>query len=397
MSAKAEEPRVDGETEAPTRGRARITSIDVMRGLVIVLMMADHVRERFFYHISVGDPVNLEVVGPSLFFTRLSAHFCAPVFVFLAGLGAWLYAHPKPGVERSPTRFLLTRGLFLVGLEIVLINQSWFWHFPPDTLYLQVIWVIGLSMIALALASKLPHAVIAVLGLGIVFGHNLLDPVSFAPGEFGYTLWTILHDRGYLVTGEPLAVRISYPALPWIGVILCGYALGPLYSAAVDPRLRARRLVQLGAASLAILAVLRGFNIYGETEPWTTGATPIDTVMSFLNYTKYPPSLAFVLLTLGFTFFLLAWLDTRDTAATRLFQTFGQAPMFVYVLHLYALLISLVVATRIFGVRESGLLHVDHVWQIWAITVLLAVALYLPTRAFGRYKRTTDKAWVRYF
>ncbi|MEM8557578.1 MAG: heparan-alpha-glucosaminide N-acetyltransferase domain-containing protein, partial [Bacteroidota bacterium] len=147
--------RVDSapaQREAPATRRPRITSIDVMRGLVIVLMMVDHVRERFFYHIRIGDPVDLEVASAGLFFTRLSSHLCAPVFVFLAGLGAWLYAHPRSGETRSPSRFLFTRGLFLVALEAVLINQAWFWGFPPDTIYLQVIWVIGLSMIALSVA-----------------------------------------------------------------------------------------------------------------------------------------------------------------------------------------------------------------------------------------------------
>ncbi|MEM8993668.1 MAG: heparan-alpha-glucosaminide N-acetyltransferase domain-containing protein [Acidobacteriota bacterium] len=386
-----------GPDREPTGGRPRITSIDVMRGLVILLMVVDHVRERFYYHVKVGDPINLDVVSPDLFFTRLSAHLCAPVFVFLAGLGAWLYAHPRPGVVRSPSRFLWTRGLFLIVLEIVVINSSWFWGFPPETIYLQVIWVIGLSMIALALAVKLPHWILATAGLAIVFGHNLLGPVRFAPGEAGYSLWTILHDRGYLYTGDAISIWISYPALPWIGVILCGYALGPLYDAAVESRLRRRRLVQLGGAGLLALAVLRGFNIYGETSPWTVGDTHLATWMSILNYTKYPPSLAFLLLTLGVALLLMAWLDTRDNAATRFLQTFGQAPMFVYVLHLYILLVAYQIALTTFGPTDGVLFHIDHVWQIWLLAGLLSAALFLPTRAFGRYKRTSDRTWVRYF
>ncbi|MEL6770329.1 MAG: DUF1624 domain-containing protein [Bacteroidota bacterium] len=385
------------QRNAPVTRRLRITSIDVMRGLVIVLMMVDHVRERFFYHIRIGDPVDLEVASAGLFFTRLSSHLCAPVFVFLAGLGAWLYAHPRSGETRSPSRFLFTRGLFLVGLEVVLINQAWFWGFPPDTIYLQVIWVIGLSMIALSVAVRLPHRVIAALGLAIVFGHNLLDPIEVAPGEVGYALWTILHDRGMLVEGEVVSLWVSYPALPWIGVILCGYALGPLYGAAVDAKHRTRRLVHLGGACLALLVVLRGFNLYGEALPWTVGATPLDTLMSMLNYTKYPPSLAFLLLTLGVAFLLLAWFDTRDTAATRVLQTFGQAPMFVYALHLYVLLVCYKLVLVTVGPNAGDLYHIDHVWQIWALTVLLAAALYLPTRAFGEYKRTSDRWWIRYF
>jgi len=372
-------------------------SIDVMRGLVIVLMMVDHVRERFFYHVSVGDPVNLDVVSTSLFFTRLSAHLCAPVFVFLAGLGAWLYANPKPGVVRSPSYFLFTRGLFLIALEIVLINQSWFWGFPPETIYLQVIWAIGLSMIVLSLLVHLPHWAILTIGLVIVFGHNALTPINFEPGEFGYALWTVLHDRGTLIAGEHVLVRISYPSLPWIGVILCGYAVGPLYASTTDPKLRTTRLLQIGLACLAVLAVLRGFNIYGETLPWTAGATLTDTLKSILNYTKYPPSLHFLLLTLGTSFLLMAWLDTKDNPVTRVLKTFGQAPMFVYALHLYVLLVCYKLVLVTLGPNSGDLFHVDYVWQIWGITAVLAFALYFPTSWFGEYKRRTDKAWVRYF
>ncbi|MEM1057587.1 MAG: heparan-alpha-glucosaminide N-acetyltransferase domain-containing protein [Bacteroidota bacterium] len=377
--------------------RPRITSIDVMRGLVIVLMMVDHVRERFFYHISIGDPVNLEVASTGLFFTRLSSHLCAPVFVLLAGLGAWLYAHPRGGESRSPSRFLFTRGLFLVVLEVVLVNQAWFWGFPPDTIYLQVIWAIGISMIALSLLVRLPHWGIATLGLVIVFGHNALDPITVAPGDLGYSLWTILHDRGSLFSSDVISVWASYPVLPWIGVILCGYALGPLYGSTVASEDRKRRLVQIGGGCLAVLALLRGLNVYAEPLPWTAGATPIDTLMSMLNYTKYPPSLAFLLLTLGGAFLMMAWLDTKDNPATRVLQTFGQAPMFVYVLHLYVLLVCYQIVLRTVGPNAGDLYHIDHVWQIWMLTGLLGVALYLPTRVFGQFKRTTDRTWVRYF
>ena len=377
--------------------RARITSIDVMRGLVIVLMMVDHVRERFFYHIMIGDPVDLEVASASLFFTRLSSHWCAPVFVLLAGLGGWLYANPVSGEKRSPAYFLFTRGVFLLVLEVVLINQAWFGDIPPKALYLQVIWAIGLSMIALSALVGLPQRAIAALGLIIVFGHNLLTPIEFAPGEFGYSLWTILHDRGVLYAGENFRVNLSYPALPWIGVILCGYALGPIYGPAVASADRKKFLLQLGIACVLLLLVLRGFNIYGETLSWTVGATPLNSLISFLNYTKYPPSLDFLLLTLGTSFLLMAWLDTRDNAATRFLQTFGQAPMFIYALHLYVLLACYRIVLATIGPNQGDLFHIDHVWQIWLITALLALALYYPTRAFGQFKRRSDKAWVRYF
>lgn len=395
VAAAVDAPASD--TTAKAVRRVRITSIDVMRGLVIVLMMVDHVRERFFYHILVGDPVNLEIVSTSLFFTRLSAHLCAPVFVFLAGLGAWLYANPKSGVQRSPSYFLFTRGLFLLVLEVVLINTSWFGEIPPETIYLQVIWAIGLSMVVLSAMVRLPYWAILSIGLLIVFGHNALTPISFEPGEFGYSLWTILHDRGVLYAGDALTIKISYPTLPWVGVILLGYSIGPLYGATFEPARRIRLLVQLGVACLLLLMFLRGFNIYGETLPWTAGTTWVDTLMSMLNYTKYPPSLDFLLLTLGVCLLLMAWLDTKNNPVTRVLLVFGQAPMFIYALHLYVLLFSYRIVLALFGPKDGGLYHIDYVWQIWILTAILAFVLYFPTRAFGQYKRTTDKAWVKYF
>ena len=206
----------------------RIASIDILRGFVILLMLVDHVRERFFLHKQVLDPMDINNTEPELFFTRLSAHLCAPIFVFLTGISAWLYANPTSGIKRSAPSFLFKRGLILILLEVTLINFSWFGAY--NTLYLQVIWAIGLSMIVLAGATYLPRQWIIALGLAIVIGHNLLSPIQFSPDEFGYSFWTILHDRGYLVTEALVNVKVSYPVLPWIGVIMLGYAVGPLFS-----------------------------------------------------------------------------------------------------------------------------------------------------------------------
>ena len=263
---------------------ARVASIDVMRGLVMMIMMLDHVRETFFLRWQVTDPMDVAQTEPALFFSRFAAHFCAPMFVFLTGLSAWLYAHPSAG-PRPATGFLLKRGLFLVGLEVLVVSVAWTGIFPAPTIYLQVIWVIGLAMIALALLHQLPRAVLAVIGLVIVAGHNLLTPVTFAPGDWGYIPWTILHDRGFLVAEGALKIKVSYPLLPWIGVIVLGYVAGPWYARTVDSARRRSLLVTAGVAALAVLLVLRGLNIYGETLDWTTGETALRTVMSFLNVT----------------------------------------------------------------------------------------------------------------
>lgn len=375
--------------------RVRLTSIDVMRGLVMLFMLVDHVREKIYLHLQVTDPMTIATTTPDLFFTRLSAHICAPVFVFLTGLSAWLYANPPSGPPRSPRSFLIQRGLLLVALEVTVINFSWSGTYT--TLWLQVIWAIGICMIVLGLAASLPRWLLATVGFLIVFGHNLLSPISFQPGETGYALWTILHDRAVLVAGEPLQIKVTYPVLPWIGVILLGYIAGPLYSRAVESTRRVQYLIGLGIGCLLLLLVLRGFNIYGETLPWVQGDTFVRTLMSWLNFTKYPPSLDFLLLTLGIAFLLLAWFEGMENGATRVLVTFGSAPMFFYILHLYALLILYRIALAIFGPNHGELFGVDHFYWVWIVSPLLAFALYFPTRAFARFKRTSKQAWVRYF
>lgn len=375
--------------------RVRLTSIDVMRGLVMLFMLVDHVREKIYLHLQVTDPMTIATTTPDLFFTRLSAHICAPVFVFLTGLSAWLYANPPSGQPRSPRSFLIQRGLLLVFLEVTVINFSWSGTYT--TLWLQVIWAIGICMIVLGLASSLPRWLLGAVGFLIVFGHNLLSPISFQPGETGYALWTILHDRAVLVAGEPLTIKVTYPVLPWIGVILLGYVAGPIYSRAIESSQRVRYLIALGVTCLLLLLVLRGFNIYGETLPWVHGENFTQTLMSWLNFTKYPPSLDFLLLTLGLAFLLLAWFDGMENGATRVLVVFGAAPMFFYILHLYVLLILYRIVLAIFGPNHGELFGVDDFYWVWVVSPLLAFALYFPTRAFARFKRTSKQAWVRYF
>lgn len=361
----------------------------------MMIMMVDHVRETFFLRWQVSDPMNVADTDPALFFSRFAAHFCAPMFVFLTGLSAWLYAHPASG-PRSPAGFLFKRGLFLIVLEICVVSVAWAGHVPPPTIYLQVIWVIGLAMIALALLHRLPRGALIALGIAIVFGHNLLTPIGFQPGEAGYIPWTILHDRGYLVAEGALKIKVSYPLLPWIGVIVLGYAAGPWYASATAPAHRRKLLLWAGAIALVLLAVLRGLNIYGETLPWQQGEDALHTVMSFLNVTKYPPSLAFLLLTLGVGLLVLAWLEQRDHAFLRICATFGGAPMFYYLLHLYVLLALQVLAVAWLGANHGARYEFDSLWQVWALTAVLIPLLYWPCRAFGNFKRQTTMAWVRY-
>lgn len=375
--------------------KKRIASIDILRGLVMLFMLVDHVRERVYYHNNVTDPMTLDTTSTELFFTRMTAHLCAPVFVFLTGLSAWLYAHPNNKPPRSASSFLFKRGLFIILVEITLINFSWFGAY--EILYLQVMWVIGLSMIVLALMVKTNYWLIGALGVLIVFGHNALGPISFTPDETGYTLWTILHDRGYLISEGAIKIKISYPVLPWIGVILLGYFVGPIYSKAISSSKRQKLLMIGGCGSLALLLILRGFNIYGETLPWEVSSNLIETIKSFINFTKYPPSLDFLLLTLGVASLILYALENIDNKYSKVIEMFGSAPMFFYIVHLYVLLIIYRVLSATVGANKGDLFGVDYVWQIWAIAALLAIALYYPTKIFGAFKKRTSMAWVKYF
>ena len=381
---------------SPATLRTRIAAIDVMRGLVMLIMLFDHVRETVFLHHQVGDPMDAAHVDPALFFTRLAAHLCAPMFVFLTGLSAWLYAHPAAG-PRSATGFLFKRGLLLVVLELVFVNFAWMGTFTPAILYLQVIWVIGLAMMALALLHKLPLKVLAVLGVAIIAGQHLFTWLHAEEGSLGYYLLTVLLQRGYLVADGAMKIKVSYPLLPWIGVIVLGYAAGPLYARGLSAEGRRRLLLALGGSSLLLLAVLRGFNLYGETLPWVAGDTALRTAMSVLNFTKYPPSLDFLLFTLGLGLLGMAWLESVDNWFTRACATFGGAPMFYYLLHLYLLLAIGIALTAVLGANHGARYGVEHIWQVWLIALALMPVLYFPCRAFANYKRTSKQAWVRYF
>ncbi|WP_448135467.1 DUF1624 domain-containing protein [Stenotrophomonas rhizophila] len=381
-------------TYSPT---SRLTSIDQLRGTVIVLMLLDHVRETFYMHQQVGDPMVVDQVEPALFVSRLLAHLCAPVFVLLTGLSAWLYASGKPDGRRAASAFLLKRGLFLVVLEVLVVNFAWTLQFPPSVMYLQVIWAIGVSMIALAGLLWLPRGALAVLALAVIAGHNLLDGVRVQGDGALAVLWKVLHQRDWIAVTDGLRLRTSYPVLPWIGVIALGWVIGPWFARGGDALLRQRRLWMAGAGALLAFVILRAVNLYGDS-PWQSFATLGSTLMSVFNVTKYPPSLLFLLLTLGIGLLLLRLYEQpRVARALAPLADIGAAPMFFYLLHLYVLKLLYVLAEARWGHTHGAYFAVDHVASLWVITALLALALYWPTRAFARFKaRRRDLAWLRY-
>ncbi len=379
---------------AVPRSMTRLMSIDALRGLVMVIMLLDHVRETWFLHLQVSDPMDARTIMPALFFTRLTSTVCAPVFVALTGLSAYLYGRKHTKAETS--EFLLSRGLFLMFLELTFVGFAWSAKFPPQTLWLQVIWAIGVSMIALAALLHLPRKALIAVGLVIVCGHNLLDGIVLAPGDAYYVPWAMLHQRGvFEVAG--ITVKTTYPVLPWIGVIALGYGLGPWFSN-LAPAERRQRLLWLGLGMIAAFVVLRALNIYGD-KPWfVVPGEPLRTVMSFIALTKYPPSLLFLLPTLGLGAVVLGQFERLEGGnLSRWLAILGGAPMFFYLLHLYVLKACYLVALGIWGPNKGTVFGVDHLYVVWLWYAGLIVPLYFPTRWFSNLKkRRKDIWWLKY-
>ncbi|MBN0980205.1 DUF1624 domain-containing protein [Pseudomonas hygromyciniae] len=376
--------------------RSRLLSIDALRGLVILFMLLDHVRETFLLHRQVSDPMSIDTTEPALFFSRTLAHLCAPVFVLLTGLSAFLYGEKYQG-RGDVSAFLFKRGLFLVVLEFTLVNFAWTFQLPPSVIYMQVIWAIGVSMIALAALVWLPRPLLIGLALVIIGGHNLLDGVHFAAGSALHVPWAILHERSWIEVGDSLRLRTTYPVLPWIGVIALGYGIGPWFSGSMATARRQRYLLLAGVGALVGFVVLRVINGYGEA-PWQMYDSHVQTLMSFFNITKYPPSLLFLALTLGVGLLLLRGFERAGQPRwIGTLAVFGAAPMFFYLLHLYVLKVLYVMGVALFGLNQGTHFGFDSVASVWLVALLLPLALYLPVRWFAGLKaRRRDIAWLKY-
>ncbi len=386
-----------GEARAATR----LASIDRLRGLVIVVMALDHLRDFFDADALRFSPTDLEHTYPALFFTRFVTHYCAPTFTLLAGLSAFLAAS-RFSSRRELAGFLASRGLWLILLEAFVVSPVW--SLGSGKIELGTLWAIGCGLIALSGLVFLPARVVFAVGLALVFGHNLLDGVHARDlGAFG-PFWRLLHERGPLPFG--LAGGVLYPALPWIGVIALGYGLGPLFSLPSTQRLE--RLSAMGLAAVALFLLLRGINLYGDPRPWTAQASGVLTALSFLNVTKYPPSLDYALVTLGPALVLLAVMERRGGGPlAAALETFGRAPLFFYVLHLYvglgaALTLSLArgfTPGEMEGFLKSGAPPPEFgvgLLGAYVAWVALLVALYPACAWFARLKRASRNPLLSY-
>ena len=398
----AEKP-LDVLTEKP-----RIGSIDMMRGLVMVIMALDHARDFFHADAFVFDPTDLERTTPVLFFTRFITHFCAPTFVLLAGTAVRISQQRKTKKELS--YFLLSRGLWLILLEITVVRFSFFFQLYYDVTIFQVIWAIGFSMVLLAGIIHLPFKAILALGLVITFGHDVLHQVQLQPGDSLAIPWTFTHQFSFIELTPGVAAFVPYPFVPWLGILLLGYCLGAWYTKGFDSGLRRKLLMRTGLFALLLFVILRYFNLYGDPSPWSEQKNAVYTFLSFLNVTKYPASLLYMLLTIGPVLMALAWLEKVKAPALQPFGVIGRVPLFYYILHFY--LLHLAALTLYMLNTGKGLSEIDfhfnagfgglpqgYGYPLVAayIAWLLVVALLYPfCKRYNHYKSTHKHWWLSY-
>jgi uncharacterized membrane protein len=375
----------------------------------MAIMVLDHARNFFYYGSFYGDPTDIETTTPILFFTRFVTHFCAPVFVFLAGTGAFLYGEKRD--NRKLFGFLVSRGFWLMVLEITLVGFAWNFDFSFSFQILQVIWVIGLSMVGLAFLVYLPKPLVAVLGFVLVFGHNLLDGVVENGHGVSAVVWYLLHQDKFLVlNGGNHAIFFHYQLLPWFGLMLLGYVFGNYYSQTYPKASRKKWLLVWGNLALVLFVILRATNVYGDPHPWQLYPTEIQTFLSFFNLTKYPASLLFMLITMGPALIFLYLLEKPWGTWVQPLLLFGRVPLFFYVVHLYLLHLGAVFLHAVLGgdvsdfilsapnFLKAPLAHYGYplwvVYGVWGICLLIMYPLCLNYAYFKRLFR--DRWWVSY-
>lgn len=385
--------------------RQRVDVVDVVRGIIMILMALDHTRD-FFGDASVS-PTNLATTTTALFFTRWVTHFCAPTFFLLTGTGAFLSRRRRSVADLS--RFLVTRGLWLILLEVTVMRFLWQFNVDYRLTLLNVIWALGWAMITLGVLVHLPLRAIGAFGVVMIAAHNLFDGVSAARfGAWG-PLWSLLHSPNFILPGPSHVVFAAYPLIPWVGVTAVGYVLGSLWELPAERRRAV--LLRLGLGCIAAFLVLRGFNVYGNPLPWSVQPRASMTLVSFLNLNKYPPSLLFLLMTLGPVLLALRALDARTPALLRPAQVIGKVPMFYYLTHVLLLhLIAAGASLARFGTMrpavESPTLDRFPMTQVpgWPVSLLVVyvvwivvvLALYPFCAWYAGVKRRSSNPWLSY-
>jgi len=380
----------------------RIESVDFLRGFVMILMALDHARD--FFGVQAISPTDVAHAGAPLFFTRWITHICAPTFFLLTGTGAFLSrARTSPA---ALSRYLITRGVWLILLELTVIRLvAYQFNLDYQVTMLLVIWALGWSMIALGLLVFLPLPAIGVIGALMITGHNLLDSVRSAN-----PIWVVLHGPGFVSQSPDHTIFVSYPLIPWIGVTALGYVLGVIFAWPAGKR--KKLLLTLGVSAIVAFVLLRGINVYGDPSRWKVQVTSVATVLSFLNTTKYPPSLLYLLMTLGPALLILRWADGVTPGALRPVLNYGRVPFFYYVTHFFMIhALAVAVCLVRYGTArwmfESPNLgsypftqppdwgySLPVVYAVWSAVV---IAVYPACRRFAELRAQRAQRWLSYF
>ncbi len=387
-----------------TLTKYRIESIDLLKGLVMVIMALDHTRDYFHWSAMQFDPTDAHHSTLPIFFTRFITHFCAPTFSFLAGMSAFMVGRRKSKSELSS--FLLKRGLWLVFIELTIVNFSWFFDIQFRNPALLVIWALGISMIVLAALIYLPRKAIFWFSLILIAGHNLLDDVHF-PGN---VLWNIFHEPGGFSLANGYTFFVAYPLVPWIAVMSLGYYFGGFYNTEFSPEKRRKLFNTIGIGALVLFVLLRFTNIYGDAALFTQQDTLAKDLIVFFNPSKYPPSLDYLLMTLGVAFLFLANSENLKGKVVNFFTVFGRVPFFYYIIHIFAIHLAAMLYAQLSGYGADKLilegwitelprmrgfgLALIWVYGIWIAIILL---LYPFCKWFDTYKQNNkDKWWLSY-
>jgi uncharacterized membrane protein len=388
----------------PKPAVTRITNLDLLKGLVMIIMALDHTRDYFHAYSYMHSPEEIEFTTPLIFFTRWITHFCAPVFLFLAGTSAFLSGRNKSKKELSS--FLIKRGIWLIILEVTIVGFGWFFNPLFSISLLGVIWVLGWSMIVLALLIHLPRIAIIIICLLMIVFHNALDAVHFGTPQTPSLVWGFLHDAFGLFQAGPFNFFLAYPLIPWVGVMGLGYCLGIMYTQEYSPEKRKRLLLQWGMTAVLLFIALRFSNIYGDPSHWENYGG-IKTILSFLNVSKYPPSLLYLLMTLGPALIFLAFTENWKSKMSSVIMMYGRVPLFYYLLHIYLLHFFAMMAAEYSGFGWRNMIFTDSwmtmdtdlkgygfslpvVYAIWLGTVIL---LYPVCGWYDRYKQNNKHKW----
>lgn len=381
----------------------RIESIDLLRGIVMIVMALDHVRDYFHADAFLFNPTDMSKTSVILFFTRWATHFCAPVFIFLAGTSAFIVGTKRSKSDLSS--FLIKRGLWLVFLELTIVNFAWFFNIQFSLITLFVIWALGVGMIVLAAFVHLPLKITLSAGLLLVFGHNLLDGFTVQGDGADAILWSVIHQFQGFTLSEKYFLFVGYPLVPWIGVMLLGYSFGVFYQPAFADS-RKRIMLYLGFACTLLFVLIRLFNGYGDPSPWSDQPNPVFTVLSFLNVTKYPPSLLYVLVTLGPAIIFLAVSENFFGPISQKVKVLGRVPMFYYLLHLYLIHLLAIFAALLTGYDLSDMVfntwvtdspnlvgYGFNLWVVYAVWIGVVIILYPLCKWYDSYKAAQRAKW----